>query len=213
MDKLTQIVSKDLQSFFDFCYYYSKNYYVGSTLKTRPETFRKREQAYYTIKSIDNSFNAVGRINYPYHYIIVAKDGTIYSSLSFSGQTEFNGVYEKISHEQWFGLLSNTVTEAKWIGPSPNYMFSKGEEQIYFACNIIYQLENVGIMIMSVNRSFLSKTLDNSKMSERSSLYIIDNKGNCIAEGKENYCKFSMLPDSFIQDILMKKNMSEFMWT
>ena len=211
LEKLSQNVSKDLQSFFDFCYYYSRNYYVGSTLKSRPETFGRREAAYYTIKSIDNSFYTMGRIYYPYHYIIIANDGTIYSNLSFSGQTDYSGVYKKISGERWFKSLTNTVSESKWIGPSPNHLFYKGEEQVYFACNIIHQLENVGVMVMSVNRSFLSRTLDNSRMSERSSIYIIDSEGNCIAEGKENHYGFGKLPRSFVEDIIKNRDIPKFM--
>jgi len=198
IDKLAQYITRDFQPLYDLTYNYSKNNYIFSLLKSPPKTDNEKQYIYYSIKSQIDPRQIMDRLNSLFHYIIVSKDRTVYTNFSYSSKGIYKDVLDRIVAEKWYKDLSSSYSDMVWMGTRPNYMQTNGGDQVYIACNIVNGFENTGVIIMGVDKYYVSKLLNSIRLSERSSIYIVDNEGRCLVEGDDNYYRYEKLPSSFI---------------
>lgn len=204
IDKLSISISKDFQGFLDLIFYYSRDYRIGKLLKPDFKNDEDKQEAYYAIRGEINQSELVSRLNYPFHYIILTRDGTVFTNFTYSSDSIYKNLRNEIVSENWFKLLSDSFSTQVLIFNHSNFMYPKNGEQIYLACNIVYDMDNVGILIIGMDRYYSSKLLENAKMSRRSSLFIIGQDEKCLVEAEDNYYPFSSLPKNFIHEVLGK---------
>ena len=98
---------------------------------------------------------------------------TVYTNFTYSSGNTYRDVMEGIKKESWYNTLRNSYSHQILKFDRKNFTFDRGAEKIYFAGSIIYDMENVGVMIVFLDKYYFKKYLDNVKVSSRSSLYII----------------------------------------
>jgi len=196
IQNLSLSISQDLQSFVDVAFYESKS----STLRTiitdnKYYGTQKRAQFYSIYNELYNA-QIVGRLSYPYHYLLVTQ-GDIFTSFSVLNSQQHTILMNQILNTSWYSRSWGSHTQKVIISADKNYLTSHGQDQIYISANILIDMDTVGILNIGIDRSYLSKLLEKVRFSDRSSIYIVNNN-DCIIEGDSNYLSFNKIPQSII---------------
>ena len=182
IDKLALYLSGEMQTLLDMTTYYSKDYKIASLIGASPKTDEEKETLNVALKNnIIYGNSIIKKLNWIVNYIVLTKEGTAYTPYSYISQGAGDERINNIKQEEWFDLLNTSYSGQTWLGSRQDYMTSTPSRNIYVASNIVYQFENKGVFLTYISGQYLSRILDNSRLSERSSLYLVDDKGNLIA--------------------------------
>lgn len=199
IEKLALSIARDVQSYMDLALYLSKNQHLTDIITSLQGEEENNRDNHYKIKGEIYQSDLISRLNYPYNYLIIMKDGSVFTN---HVNTTIN---QKIRSEKWFEMLKNSHSNSMWIGTRPNYFFQNEGDQTYIACSMVKDFENVGILIISFSKYYIEKVLGNSKISQKSSLYIIGQGGDNLFEAYSNYYSFDKLPKAFVSDLNLEK--------
>ena len=210
IDKLSLYISNEFRTLIDLAFYCSQNDYIGNVLETSPENSQEIEEIHYSILSQINKSGIMNRFSYLLSYMIITQDGYIYTNYASPFSDNYKNAYEKIKTKSWYKALCDSYSPKSWVGTDSNYLFPEGWKQIYVANNIFHNLDNIGIIVVGLDECYLTKHLDNVKFSNKSSIYCLDSKGNCLVEGEDNYYPFEKLPISVVQSMLKNTGTQEY---
>lgn len=210
IDKLSVSMSKDLQGFVDMVFYHSRNQRIIDLLSMPVTSDTDRLSIYYGLSNEILGNGVVRRVNYPFHYIVVTREGEIFTNFSYVPQKDRPGIMEDMRKSEWYKTLSGSLPSQIIIESHANYLSPRGEMQLYIAGNIIRNSDNIGVIAIGIDKYYASRLLDNVKVSERSSLYIINSSSECIVEGEDNYYKFKDIPGEIVASAVNSNKVSSF---
>ena len=198
MDKTALYISNKLQTLIDFTVYYSTDYKVATVAGALPTSSDEKETQMINLRNyIINGILSTNAIDWPVNYILLTKQGMAYTSYSFSNNGNMDNMLNRIHDETWFKVMNDSQTQNVWMGRRQDYLMSSGPANIYVACNVIYQFEKEGVFITSVSEQYIARILDGSRISDRSSIYLIDNEGACISQANNNALSYEDLVKSY----------------
>jgi two-component system sensor histidine kinase YesM len=197
IDKLSLLVSKDLQGFIDIAFYSSQNKELQSLVSNKLYNDEQKQKVFYNIYYEVFNKQLVNRIDYPYQYIVITKDNNIFTNFSYLNDGDKEKLLKTFSKTYWYNSLLYSRTQKIIISSEPNYLSSRSEPQLYICVNIVKNMEPVGILLIGVDRSYISKLLENVRISKRSSIFIV-NKDECMVESESNYISFEKIPKDII---------------
>jgi len=197
IDKLSLLVSKDLQGFIDIAFYSSQNKELQSLVSNKLYNDEQKQKVFYNIHYELFNRQLIKHTDYPYQYIIITKDNNIFTNFSYLNDDDKEKLLKTFSKTYWYNSLLYSRTQKIIISSEPNYLSPRSEPQLYICVNIIKDMEPSGILLIGVDKSYISKLLENVRMSERSSIFIV-NQDECMVEGEGNYIPFNKVPEDII---------------
>ena len=201
IEKLAQYISGDLQYDVEVTYNISQNQLVRRALKEKTDNPADKENMQQKLKRELNSYNSINRIKYPLQYILLSNQGELYTSYFYSPFGDWQKVMESIRKEAWYPSMSSQVYEEHWIGLRPNLVLKNGEKQIYFACNIIEDNVNYGVLLIGFSQSYFSKTMDNFKFSANSTVFLKDGAEGTVLHGTDANNIYGRLSERSLDEI------------
>jgi len=191
IENLSLYISKEIKAYLSLAFYCSSNYKIGSTLeKHTPVNLR---ETFYLIRRAVTESDLVRQVNYPYHYIILARDGTVFTNFSYSLGNLYEDVRYKLSNEPWYNELQESYVRKFKLTTEENFLNTGGGKQLYIAVNIPYNFENQGVALIGVNGYFISRLLENAKLSTGSSLFLMNSSREFLLAGEGNSIDFESL--------------------
>lgn len=190
IDELSLSMSLNIKSFLDLIQYNADTPEVQEALRTEATTDHQMEQIRDALKSTLDSTYMITRVNYPYYYLAISADGTIYTR-----HRCYTAGTEALLQQPWCKRLMESYKEQIWIGEGDTTIVPGDIDQIFVARNVSDDKETVGVLIYVINKRFLSHQLDSLNKEGLESLYVLDENDRCIAEGLDNSLSFATLQE------------------
>lgn len=197
-------INEELKRLIDMTFYHSKNKRLIDLLeecKSEENNWKLTNQA---VRNELFQSDLIRRINYPFHYFVITEENDIFSDNFVVSDSKTRQILDVIGKSEWYIRLMNSFSGEVAIGTNSQLLLEKGGDQIYFSANIINteeNMENVGTIIVGVSEYYVTKLLRDIKIGDRNSLYIINQRGECLIESEGNSFPYSMLPETFIQKV------------
>lgn len=191
IENLSLYISKEVKAYISLAFYCSTSYKIGSTLEEL--TGGNTAESFYIIRRAVTESDLVRQVNYPYHYIILSKSGTVFTNFSFSNGALYEDVREKLESTEWCNTLKDSYVRKFTVRTEGNFLNPGSHKQVYIAVNILYNLENQGVGLIGLDGYFISKLLDNTKLAGGSSLFLVNSRMEPLLEGDENKIGFDQI--------------------
>jgi len=200
IDKLSLIVSKNLQGFVDIVFYSAQNKELQSIVSSKLYNDNQKQEVFFNIYYEIFNKQLIKRSDYPYQYFVITSDNNIFTNFSYLNDVDKEKILKLLSSKYWYNSLLYSQIQKIFIVSEPNYLSPNSTQHLYICSNIIKNMSQVGILLISIDESYISKLLDNVRISEKSSIFIID-KNNCLVESGSNYIHFNEIPIEIINKI------------
>lgn len=200
IDNLSLLVSKDLQGFIDTAFYSAQNKNLKSLIAGKLIDDNQKQNVFFKIRYELYSKQLISHADYPYHYILITKSGEVFTNFYYLDDAKKRDLIDKLNKSDWFRLLSNSITQKILIRPETNFLSPREENQLYICTNIVNDMEPIGTLLIGVDRYYFSRLIDNVRISDQSSIFII-NEDKSIVEGESNYISFDEIPADIIRSI------------
>ncbi len=194
LHNLVLSLTQDLQSFIDLTYTISDNYFIISALKDPFASDQDRKKAFFTLRKEIFKKERLGRVTYPFHYVIIASDETIFTNFWYLAPWDSQSTLSEHFPAGKCEELLNSYSSSLSIEYTNSCLSDIDGDQIYFMKNIIDKLENRGILLIGKDAYSLARMLDNSRLNEYSSVFILDDETGHIIEGESNYYSSETIP-------------------
>jgi two-component system sensor histidine kinase YesM len=187
MDHLINGASQLLQSFINFAANTAYNHQIISLLSQDFESDSEREQTFFRIRNEIVKSERILNINYPFHYFILARDGTIFSNLTYISPESSQFDTSIFLSRPWLDSFQHSRSPRFTMDFSDHYLYPDGGKKIYFIRNIVRDWENHGVIAVGISASSISRLLDSLQIEEYTSVYLLDDHDQPVAEGESNY--------------------------
>lgn len=190
-ESLSYSVSNALQAQFDIVKSAANNTAVLNYVSGEQGGTTQQRYAgiyYEIVKNSDATKNA-----YPFHYIIVNQNGEFFTS-AFAlkeGQSDARGV--GFSNDETVEGLWHSYTFANKFYVHDNYILSKSGTQLYCGANLLKADKQLGVIAVGMDASYFAKLLSRSLFGENGSVFLIDEKGECLIQGDESKLRYEEL--------------------
>ena len=126
--------------------------------------------------------SALTSLGMPSNYILLPKNGGIYSATSYRGASESlnRAVRARLESFPWYDRLSSLEYAATWYGAEENALGWIQGKQLYLARNLIMDGRNVGVAMVGINVSYVERMLESFQLTQNSRLSIVDASGQTI---------------------------------
>ena len=192
IENLSLYIASELQLIIDQSAFFANSYVIKTAINhpayTDEEKQLKFKKIYDEIFMNKNLMN-----NSIFNYIIYTKNKEVYTQYTYSPNGGYEELFEKASQKNWFIRLFNTYSNTMLLFMDDNMLNSKGLKQIYVTCNITDDFDTVGILQVGIAQRYIAILLNNAKLTQNGSTFIIDNTGSCILSGTENAISFNTL--------------------
>lgn len=205
LKNLSLSITKDLQGLIDLVVYDSTNNLIVKKISEPAGSNAQKEAAFYSIRSQMMQNNIIRNINYPFDYLIIQKNGAIFTNFYYLSEKDRISILKELKKGKWFENLSDSYTYKLYMGVYEHYYLPRSGDQIYVAANVFDGLDNVGVIMLGIDSSYITKLLKNISISKRSSIYIVDDNGNFLLQGDGNFYPYGTLPGSFTS-LIARKN-------
>lgn len=195
IDEVALSISLNVQPFIDLLNYNAKRESIADIISGNQSTETQQNLVYEQLKSELLDYAAVNRVGYPYYYLVISRDGIEYTNFSVQSPLDTS-----VLESSWYQELYAANYKTIWIGTVENTSGRGHNDRLYIAGNIFDGMENVGVLVHSINIAFLEKLLGNAAYSDKSSLFILDDENNCIAEGDGNLFSYKEIEAVFCED-------------
>ncbi len=209
IDNISLIVSKNLQGFIDIAFYLAQNQNLQNLSVQKPSSEIEKQNIFYLVKNELFNKQVMSHSDYPYQYIFINSYENIFTNFYYLKDLESKKIKEKLLTKHWYNNLISEPIPKLAIVVEKNLLSPRNEEQIYICTNIFKKFDRVGILLIGIDKYYISKLLEYMRVSSSSSIYIIDGT-NCIIEGDDNHLEFSKIPASLIQSIASGEKNSSF---
>lgn len=209
IDNISLIVSKNLQGFIDIAFYIAQNKNIQNLTYKKLSNELDKQEIFYSIKNELFSKPLISRSDYPYQYIILNKYGDVFTNFYFLDKNESNLLEQTLKKTTWYDYLKKSPIPRILIVIGPNYLSPRFEDQIYVCGNIFKNFDHAGIVLIGIDKYYISKLIENMRLSKKSSIYIL-NGNQCIIEGDNNFIPFKNLPEKLISEITLSNKKTSF---
>lgn len=191
LDHLINGASQLLQSFINFAANTAYNHQIITLLSQDFESESEREQSFFRIRNEIVKSERILNINYPFHYFILARDGTIFSNLTYISPDSSQFDTSNLLSRPWLDSFQRSRSPGFTMDFSDHYLYPEGGEKIYFIRNIVRDWENHGVIAVGISASSISRLLDSLQIDDYTSVFLLDEHGHPVAEGESNYWDYT----------------------
>ena len=155
VEKLARYISWDMQYVFETAANLTKEPVFLSLL--RQGQVDTADSVYRTWKKFMRSSMEKNRLDTLMSYAVISEDGDIYTSASEGVYVESREMIGQLEQQAWYQQLSRHAYSDFVLTFAPNFVLKNGERQAYFACNIVFDSKNFGVLMIGVNQSYFGK--------------------------------------------------------
>lgn len=195
IENLSTNISMEMHFLHSLLLENTKNYRIIAALGEPQPGADAQERVFKLLQSELLYSSSSLKVNYPYSYMAVAVDGTLYSSYSHSGYTDYSRQLELLLSSAWFRQLQKTSIPSIWTGIGPNILLSGNRgQQLMIASNVLRNAETVGVIILCMDIRRFEKQLEMAKLDAGNGTYVINAEGQCLFAGENNPYSFAAVP-------------------
>jgi len=187
LDHLINGASQLLQSFINFTANTAYNHQIITLLSQDFESESEREQTFFRIRNEILKSERILNINYPFHWFLLARDGTVFSNLTYISPDSSQFDTSILLSRPWLGSFQRSRSPGFTMDFSDHYLYPEGGKKIYFVRNIVRDWENYGVIAVGISASSISRLLDSLQTDDYTSVFLLDEHGKPVAEGESNY--------------------------
>jgi len=191
LDHLINGASQLLQSFINFTANTAYNHQITSLLSREFESEADRELTFFRVRNEIAKSERILNINYPFHYFILARDGTIFSNLTYISPASSEFDTSTLLSRPWVDPFQSSRSPGFTMDFSNHYLYPQGGRKIYFVRNIVRDWENHGVIAVGISASSISRLLDSLHIDDYTSVFLLDDLEQPVAEGELNYWNYS----------------------
>jgi two-component system sensor histidine kinase YesM len=191
LDHLINGASQLLQSFINFTANAACNHQIISLLSREFESEQDRETAFFGIRNEIAKSEQILNLNYPFHYFILAEDGTIFSNFTYISPESSQFDTTHFLSRPWMSSFESSRSPGFTIDFSSQYLYPQGGNKIYFVRNIVRDWENHGVIAVGISASGISRLLDSLNMDRYTSVFLLDSRQQAVAEGESNHWSYA----------------------
>jgi two-component system sensor histidine kinase YesM len=191
MDHLINGASQLLQSFINFAANTAYNHQIITLLSQDFESESEREQSFFRIRNEIVKSERILNINYPFHWFLLARDGTIFSNLTYISPDSSQFDTSNLLSRPWLDSFQSSRSPGFTMDFSDHYLYPEGGKKIYFIRNIVRDWENHGVIAIGISASSISRLLDSLQIDDYTSIFLLDEHGQQVAEGESNYWDYT----------------------
>ena len=179
LENSTLLFSNVLQTQFDMVNFYKSDsgiiYAAGAMEEAGTRARRQIQQEVITRLVKDNS---IERYRYPFYFILLDYQGNMMTNYTYTPYGGYDEIYDVLSETDWFHTLKESYTDATVMFSGTDLLNERGTDKLYAAANL-FDGENVGILLFSTYKSYLSSQFYD--ILPEASSFIADESGICIA--------------------------------
>lgn len=210
ISSLALSLSRDFQNLVDATVSCADDPRLTEWIDEPKDSADEKDRAFFAIKGLIVSNVMVDKLNYPYQFILLDNSGSVYTNFTYSSGDMYQDIPGRIMAEPWFKSLHSSDYRQLVLFSHYDYLNEKitamqQGSQLIVAANIVNNSGNKGLFLLGVDSYYFTKLLKNSKASGRSSVYLIDLKGNCLLEGDDNFHKFTTLSPGLLSGMSESK--------
>ncbi len=191
LDHLINGASQLLQSFINFAANTACNHQIITLLSQEFESESEREQTFFRIRNEIVKSEQILNINYPFHYFILARDGTIFSNLTYISPDSSQFDTSNLLSRPWLDSFQGSRSPGFTMDFSDHYLYTEGGKKIYFIRNIVRDWENHGVIAVGISASSISRLLDSLQIDDYTSVFLLDEYEQPVVEGESNYWDYA----------------------
>jgi len=191
LDHLINGASQLLQSFINFTANTAYNHQIISLLSREFESEEDRELAFFKIRNEIVKSERILNINYPFHYFVLTRDGTVFSNLTYITPASAQFDTSNLLSRPWIDTFLTSRSPDFTVDFNAHYLYPQGGEKIYFVRNIVKDWENYGVIAIGISASSISRLLDSLHIDDYTSVFLLDEREGALAEGESNYWSYS----------------------
>ena len=191
MDHLINGASQLLQNFINFAANTAYNYQIITLLSQDFESESEREQSFFRIRNEIVKSERILNINYPFHWFLLARDGTIFTNLTYISPDSSQFDTSILLSRPWLDSFQSSRSPGFTMDFSDHYLYPEGGKKIYFVRNIVRDWENHRVIAVGISASSISRMLDSLQIDDYTSVFLLDEHGQPVAEGESNYWDYT----------------------
>jgi two-component system sensor histidine kinase YesM len=192
LDHLINGASQLLQSFINFTANTAYNHQIISLLSQNFETEADRELSFFRIRNEIAKSERILNINYPFHYFVLAPDGTVFSNLTYISPASTQFDTSSFLSRPWMEAFQHARSPGFAVDFAAHYLYPQGGEKIYFVRNIVRDWENYGVVAVGISASSISRLLDSLHTDDYTSVFLLDEQEQALVEGESNFWSYSV---------------------
>jgi two-component system sensor histidine kinase YesM len=207
-ENMTLYVRDIMQPYYDMTVQLSDDSYIyEQMMKSNFFSGNADNKLFYlNIKNELSGVSSLGRYSVPFEYAFLNYYGDMVTGYTYSPYAEYEEVYDNVSDTEWFSMLKDSYASKTIVFTGPSILGTQSGDKIYFASNIVKD-QNVGIVLVSISKSFVSKAVADNRVVTDANTFLFDEKAHLIVEGNENTVSF----DSFQKDYQLVDSTDEWM--
>ncbi len=190
LDTLSLTLFREFQTLLNSALSLSTNSAVLEVLPHEYESDEEREAAFMAIRKEVYSKERISQINYPFSYLLIAKDGTVFTPLTFLSPRSKRGDLQEIKRMNWFrGLYGSRFPVLHFEYRLERFPFLSGNN-LHFMSSIVNGYDYAGILILGRSRLSFDRLLEASNIDRYSSVFLTDERLELVAESERNFIPF-----------------------
>lgn len=202
-------ISDRLQTQFDMIMYYSSSPVVTDIVSRM--LYSDLQQRAHMAENIKSQLinNKSGRYNFPIEYMLIDYHGNMMTNYTYTPYANYEDVYKKVTKLTWFENLKNSRISSTEVFTSSGYLDSGKTDKIYMARNIFYG-ENIGVLVIGVDKELFSRTLLSLKGVGEENLYVFSQENSLQVSAQENNLPISdakKIYENYKEILSAKKNL------
>lgn len=194
MENATLYVGDILQSYLDAAVDGSENraiqeLAVNANEQNVTDTHYKLRNTIYLSGSNRNRFR------YPYDYMLLLYNGTMFTTYTHSPYANYPQVYGQITAQSWFLRLKSAYSQGTALFTAPDMLNPTNNGKLYIARNVLSD-GNRGVLCICIDQSFLAAAIEKTKIVESGNVFLFDKSGDVLVEGYSNTISMRELQNS-----------------
>lgn len=200
LEKMAELDSGKITEFVNLLSYIRQEERIFTFLQ--PAAFSSVREARTALSSF-MQYNIINyAVNYPYEYVFVTRDHTIFTNQAYISEERADIIEEHVRSAPWILPLSGAHNTKIWMGLVPRVTAANYQTPyVYLAANIFDGVSNIGYVAIGFHPQYLWKNLTQAKLTDDTNIYITDDTFSCLYEAPENKLSFSEIPEDFFSSI------------
>lgn len=145
-------------------------------------------------------------LKFPVQAFIIDYQGMVYGNKDYLTPQQSVSIASRITGSEWYKKLFRYDDSVFWIGRLKTYDDqSGGEYLLYFGKNILDGDDYLGTVIFGLQEYFISKQINQLKISDESTVLVVDEAGNLIVKSEDSNPESPFGDIGFLTEV-MKNN-------
>lgn len=139
--------------------------------------------------SISNN-NVSGRFCFPFSFVLITAEGTLANNIAYAQDDRFRSMRQRFVDASFVRKLLATTARTMVSGVEDNLFSNNSSRQLFFARNVLNGQQGVGVLAFFVDLRYVAAMIDRGRVSELSSVFLLDEHGVLLFEGGKNGVAF-----------------------